>query len=88
VCVGVCVCVSTGIDCQKYWVGKPKYFGAKGGKSEKCMGISQLFGGHVPGLPPSKSTPMCVSGYVYVWVSYWLCLHACVYLVAVYSSAL
>ena len=26
-------------------------------KSDKCMGVSQLLGGHVPGLPP-KSTPM------------------------------
>jgi len=26
--------------------------GAKGGKSDKCMGVSQLSRGHVPGLPP------------------------------------
>ena len=28
-------------------------------KSDKCMGVSQLLGGHVPGLPPPKSMPMC-----------------------------
>ena len=31
--------------------------GQKVVKSDKCMGVSRLSGGHVPGLPP-KSTPM------------------------------
>ena len=38
--------------CQKYWVGKPNYWGQKVVKSDKCMGVSQLLGGHVPVLPP------------------------------------
>jgi len=32
--------------------------GQKVVKSNKCMGVSQLLRGHVPGLPPQKSTPM------------------------------
>src|SRR6218665_360973 len=44
--------------CQKYWVGKPKYWeGEKGDKSEKCMGVSQLLGARVRTALP-KSTPM------------------------------
>ena len=27
-------------------------------KNDKCTGVSKLFRGHVPGLPPPKFTPM------------------------------
>src|SRR6218665_1108494 len=37
--------------CQKYWVGKPKYWGAEGGKSYKCTGVSQLLGARVRAAP-------------------------------------
>ena len=46
--------------CQKYWVGKPKYWGQKVVKSDKCMYVSQLLGGTCPGCPP-KSMPMIVA---------------------------
>src|SRR6218665_2419053 len=45
------------LTCQKYWVGKPKYWGQKVVKSDKCMGVSQLLGGKCPGNP-LKSTSM------------------------------
>jgi len=40
-------------------VGKPKYWGQKVVKSDKCMGILNYWE-HVPGLPP-KSTPMAIT---------------------------
>jgi len=42
---------------SKTFGGKPKYWGGqKVVKSDKCMGVSQLFGGHVPGLLPKVYT--------------------------------
>jgi len=29
-------------------------------KSDKCMGLSQLLGGHKPGLPPPQSLRLCL----------------------------
>src|SRR6218665_2902937 len=52
--------ISTGVDLSKILGGQTKILGEKVVKSDKCMGDSQLLGGHVLGLPP-KSTPMIVS---------------------------
>ena len=42
--------------CTKYWTGKPKYWGRqKVVKSDKCMGVSQLF--HLVG-----TCPVCPQG--------------------------
>ena len=60
-CIIFLICrylVYTGIDMSKILGEQTKIFwGQKMVKSGKCMGISQLLGGHMPGLPP-KSTPM------------------------------
>jgi len=42
--------VITGLR-QKYWVGKPKYWG--GAKGGKCMGVSQLLGARARAAPQS-----------------------------------
>jgi len=42
----------TGIDLSKILGGQTKILGEKVIKSDKCIGISQLLGEHVPGLPP------------------------------------
>jgi len=39
--------------CQKYWVGKPKYWGAEGVRSDKCMGVFQLLGARARAAPES-----------------------------------
>ena len=51
---------ATGVDLSKILGGQTKILGEKVVKSDKCMGVSQLLGEHVPGLPP-KSTPMVSS---------------------------
>ena len=40
-------------------MGKPKYFGEKVLKSDKCMGVLQLLGARTRAVPP-KSTPMYI----------------------------
>jgi len=52
-----CMMHNTGEDLSKILGGQPKILGEKVAKSDKCMGVCQLYRGHVPGLP-SKSTPM------------------------------
>jgi len=42
-------------------VSKPKYWGAKGGKIDKCMGVSQLLGARARAAPP-KSIRLCFQG--------------------------
>src|SRR6218665_956680 len=42
---------STGIDLSKILVGKPKYWGQKVVKSDKCMGVSQLLGARARAAP-------------------------------------
>jgi len=46
------IVVCTGVDFSKILGGQTKILGGKGGKSQKCMGVSQLLGGHVPGSSP------------------------------------
>ena len=47
----------TGVDLLKILGGQTKILGGKVVKSDKCMGIFSIIGGHVPGLP-LKSAPM------------------------------
>src|SRR6218665_4208753 len=59
--------VCTGIDLSKVLGGQTKILGGqKEVKSDKCMGVSQLLGGHVPGLFPPKSLCLwwCAAQYV------------------------
>jgi len=41
------------LTCQKYWVGKPKYWKEKVVKGDKCMGDSQLLGARARTVPLS-----------------------------------
>jgi len=52
--ISVIEIASTGVDLSTILGGQTEILGGgqKVVKSDKCMGVSQLLGGHVPGLPP------------------------------------
>ena len=49
---------SSGVDLSKIFGRQTKLLGEKVIKNDKYTGVSQLLRGHVPGLPPPKSTIM------------------------------
>ena len=72
----------TGVTCQRYGVGKPKYLGVEGDKSDKCMGVSQLLGARARAAPQSlrlcrryfKRSKSSITSSVFTFLaSSWLC---------------